>query len=194
MTEHTIPSVEDIQTKRQDELIEKVNVWLRRPRCKEERAIVELMVASGVDPIELASAALKVARSGEKTRPIAEMSPLVEKERRPERRPRSDYEREPVKGSRDRQFSVRDDKHSHEVGMVRLKMDIGKVHGIRPADVVGAIAFHADIPGSTIGKIFIRDNKTMVDVPEQYVGKVLEKGKKYKIRQQGFSVELADRE
>ena len=78
--------------------------------------------------------------------------------------------------------------------MVRLKMDIGKVQGIRPADVVGALAFHADIPGSTIGKIFIRDNKTMVDVPEQYVSKVLEKGKKYKIRQQGFSVELADRE
>ena len=78
--------------------------------------------------------------------------------------------------------------------MVRLKMDIGKAQGIRPADVVGAIAFHADIPGSTIGKIFIRDNKTMVDVPEQYVGKVLAKDKKYKIRQTGFNVELAGKE
>ena len=194
MIESTIPSVEEIQTKRQDELIEKVNVWLRRPRCKEERTIVELMVASGVDPIELAAAALKVARSDEKTRPIAEISPLAEKEKRPERKPRSDYARGPVKGSRDRQFTVRDEKHSHEVGMVRLKMDIGKAQGIRPADVVGALAFHADIPGSTIGKIFIRDNKTMVDVPEQYVGKVLAKDKKYKIRQTGFNVELAGKE
>lgn len=194
MTEHTIPSVEDIQSKRQDELIEKVNVWLRRPRCKEERAIVELMVASGIDPMELAAAALKVARSGEKTRPIAEMSPLVEKEKRPERKPRADFDREPVKGSRDRRFTVRDDKHSHEMGMVRLKMNIGKAQGIRPADVVGAIAFHADIPGSSIGKIFIRDNKTMVDVPEDLVSKVLSGDKKYKIRQTGFNVELADRD
>ncbi|MCJ7694473.1 MAG: DEAD/DEAH box helicase, partial [Anaerolineaceae bacterium] len=193
MLECTIPTIEAIQIKRQDELINKVNVWLRRPRCKEERAIVELMVASGVDPMDLAAAALKVARADEKQRAIAEISPLAEKERRPSRRSGSEYSRSRKSQGQSSRGSRSESKQSHEVGMVRLKMDVGRAQGIRPADVVGAIAFHADIPGSSIGKIFIQDKKTMVDVPEGLVGKVLSKGTKYKIRQQGFSVELADK-
>ena len=193
MVESKIPSIEEIQIKRQDELINKVNVWLRRPRCKEERAIVELMVASGVDPLDLAAAALKVARADEKQRQIAEISPLAEKGPRPSRRSRSDHSNSKGSYNRSSRGSRSESKQSHEVGMVRLKMDVGRAQGIRPADVVGAIAFHADIPGSSIGKIYIQDKRTMVDVPEGLVGKVLSKDTKYKIRQQGFSVELADK-
>ena len=194
MEECVMPTIEQIQGKRQDELIEKVNVWLRRPRCKEERAIVEAMVASGVDPLELAAAALKVARAEEKARPIAEISPLAEKERRPERKPR--YDRNSSGSNRSsgsQSHRSRGEKISHEVGMVRLKMDIGRTQGVRPADVVGAIAFHAEIPGSTIGKIFIQNHETMVDVPENFVEKVLAQGNKYKIRQQGFNIKVADK-
>jgi hypothetical protein len=32
-------------------------------------------------------------------------------------------------------------------GMVRLKVNKGKAHSIRPNDIVGQIAFHANIPG-----------------------------------------------
>lgn len=31
-------------------------------------------------------------------------------------------------------------------GMVRLLLDAGKAQGIRPNDIVGSIAYHADIP------------------------------------------------
>ena len=75
--------------------------------------------------------------------------------------------------------------------MVRLSMSMGRSHGVRPADVVGAIAFHADIPGSTIGKIFIEDQHTLVDVPETLVSQVLAKTGKYVIRKQAFTVERA---
>jgi ATP-dependent RNA helicase DeaD len=68
---------------------------------------------------------------------------------------------------------------------------MGRSQGIRPADVVGAIAFHADIPGSTIGKIFIEDQHTLVDVPEGLVSQVLAKTGKYQIRKQAFTVERA---
>jgi ATP-dependent RNA helicase DeaD len=57
--------------------------------------------------------------------------------------------------------------------------------------VVGAIAFHADIPGSTIGKIYIEDQHTLVDVPENLVPQVLAKTGKYLIRKQAFTVERA---
>jgi ATP-dependent RNA helicase DeaD len=75
--------------------------------------------------------------------------------------------------------------------MVRLSLNMGRAHGIRPNDVVGAIAYHADIPGSTIGKIFIEDNHTLVDVPENLVNQILSKAGKYSLRKQAFTVERA---
>ena len=75
--------------------------------------------------------------------------------------------------------------------MVRLTMNMGRAHGIRPADVVGAIAYHADIPGSTIGKIYIEELHTLLDVPEALVGQVLAKTGKYMIRKQALMVEKA---
>ena len=65
--------------------------------------------------------------------------------------------------------------------MIRLKMNTGKYHGVRPNDVVGMIAFHADIPGNTIGKIRIEDKHTLVDIPEQFVNKVLAENGDYRI-------------
>jgi ATP-dependent RNA helicase DeaD len=80
---------------------------------------------------------------------------------------------------------------SHEAGMVRLSLNMGKKHGIRPNDIVGTIAFHADIPGSSIGKIFIQDKYSLVDVPETLAGQVLANTGNYRIRQQPVSVKLA---
>ena len=60
-----------------------------------------------------------------------------------------------------------------EEGMVRLRMNLGKQHGIRPGDVVGAIASETGIPGKAIGSISIHDKHTLVDVAEMHVKKVL---------------------
>jgi ATP-dependent RNA helicase DeaD len=63
--------------------------------------------------------------------------------------------------------------NSHEPGMVRLSLSLGKKQGVRPSDVVGAIASHANIPGYLIGKIHIQEQHTLVDVPEELVSRVL---------------------
>ena len=75
--------------------------------------------------------------------------------------------------------------------MVRLTLSRGKAHGVRTRDVVNSIAYTADIPGSTIGKIYIRDRYTLVDVPEKFVSQVLAKTGDYRIRRQPTSIELA---
>jgi ATP-dependent RNA helicase DeaD len=75
--------------------------------------------------------------------------------------------------------------------MVRLSLSLGRLHGIRPNDVVGTIAFHADIPGHTIGKIHIQDKYTLVDVPEKFAAQVLAKNGNYRIRQQLVNVKPA---
>ena len=49
---------------------------------------------------------------------------------------------------------------------VRLFLRVGKVHGVRPAQLVGAIANEAGIPGEAIGDIDLYDTFSIVEVPE----------------------------
>ena len=55
-----------------------------------------------------------------------------------------------------------------EDGMVRLFIDAGSRAGVRPGDIVGAIANEAGVPGKAIGSIDIYDGFTFVELPSQY--------------------------
>ena len=156
-----LPTDAEILKHREDELMGTLTMWLQRGRCKAERALVESLVEQGHDPLQIAATALKMARGEEKQRPIYPISEFIEiKEMRPAARPREE-------------FNQRFESTSHEAGMVRLSINKGRKHGIRPNDIVGAIARHADIPGSAIGKIHIEDKHSLVDVPEELVTQVL---------------------
>ncbi len=198
MEKFELPTAEDIQSYRVDQLMEKMSVWLRRGRCNQEREMVAQLMEQGHDITEIAASALKLARAEEKQRPIPAIQPLREGGRggrgrgdRYERRGggrRGGYNSSQSNGS-DR--SNRDGRRSREQGMVRLEINAGKTDGVRPGDVVGTIAYHADIPGSTIGAIRIQDSRTLVDLPEQYVDKVLEKSGSYQIHRQAVTVSVA---
>ncbi len=205
MLEGTIPTAEEIQAKRLDSLLTKIETWLKRGRSKEERALVETLVANGVDPIDMAAAALKVARAEEKQRPIPEISPLPEKAVRPERRARGDRNERSERsdrGGRDETSSRRPREasgrvkprasvrgnQSDEAGMIRLEMGLGKVDGLRPSDVVASIAGIAGIPGTALGRIYIQNHRTTVDVSEQYLEKIISANSKYKVRGQSFTL------
>jgi ATP-dependent RNA helicase DeaD len=191
MTEAQIPTAQDIHNKRADDLMEKIELWLRRQRGKEERVLVEGLVAAGVDPLDLAAVALKIARSAEKQRPIDEISPLPVKSEHPERRERSDHYEGQRSTDRSTTRGRSVGRKAEEEGMVRMEMRLGKLHGIRAGDVVGTIASTANIPGSSLGKISIQSRSTMVDVPAQYVSQVLAHNAKYQIRRQDFSLSVS---
>lgn len=76
-------------------------------------------------------------------------------------------------------------------GMVRLFLDAGRRNGVRPADIVGAIANEANVPGSSIGAIDIYDRFSFVDVPEQYRQQVLERMDGAAIRRQDVRIRVA---
>jgi ATP-dependent RNA helicase DeaD len=185
--------------------MEQVIVRLKRGRINRERAIVEELVAQGHEPLEIAAAALKLARGDEKQRTIAPVAEVEETKEAADKR----FTRESRRGSYRterrgvpslaRSFSrtspksaprQRGGKDSHETGMVRLTLNVGTTHGIRPSDLVGTIAYHADIPGNAIGKIQIENQKSFVDVPEVLVPQVMKQAGKYKIRRQPVSVTL----
>jgi ATP-dependent RNA helicase DeaD len=183
ITPTKLPTVETIQANREAQLKEKMSVWLRRGRCTQEKALVQQWMTEGYDVLDIAAAALKLARAEEKQRPIPPISEVVEEQPRPRQRPiHPRSESRQGKGINSR---------SHEKGMVRLSLNAGKIHGLRPNDVVGAIASHANIPGSIIGAIHIQQEHTLLDIPEQFVTQVLHKSGQYRIRRQFVTVEPA---
>jgi len=75
--------------------------------------------------------------------------------------------------------------------MVRMKLNKGKTHGVRPSDIVGTIAYNANIPGYVIGKIRIEDKYTLVDIPEDVMDQVLNQNGNYRIGKEKFSLTKA---
>ena len=77
--------------------------------------------------------------------------------------------------------------------MVRLRMNLGVTQGLRPSDVVGAIASEVGIPGRAIGQIDIHENHTFVDVAEIHVNRVLEVSSgQYSLRGKAVLLTLAN--
>lgn len=186
LTETAVPTPEDIHAHRDALLHTKLETWLRRGRARKERELAEALVAAGFDPMEVAAAALKLARAEEKQRPIAPISTV---EALPAREPRRSKRQNRPETGGSQAGGRASGRRSHEKGMVRMMLNAGRAHGVRPNDVVGTIAYHANIPGKTIGAIRIEDGHTLVDVPEQFSEQVL--AGSYQIHRQTITATLA---
>mgnify|MGYP003403583964 CR=1 FL=1 len=75
--------------------------------------------------------------------------------------------------------------------MARLYIDAGRSRGVRPSDIVGAIANEAGIPGRVIGAIDIYDDYTLVDVPAEYKQQVLQAMAGTRLRNQVVTIRPA---
>ena len=78
-----------------------------------------------------------------------------------------------------------------ERGMARLFLNVGREDGVRPSDIVGAIANEARISGKSIGVIEIRDIYSFVEIPEDLVQRVIEALGRTKLRGRAVRVEIA---
>jgi ATP-dependent RNA helicase DeaD len=182
-----MPSRADLAAKRIEVFKEQVRKTIQEGELDLYVELVEQLVEEG--PFDMADVAAAASRIANGSRALSrgkvdEQIPAVEPERygnderaRP-RPPRQDAGRpfEPKEG---------DDR------TVRLEMSVGKADGIRPADVVGSIANEADIPGSDIGPIEIRDDVTYVGIPQRYVELVIAKVGKKRFRGRAVNLRVA---
>ena len=181
ITQVKIPTIAEIEAKREAQLQEQIMVWLKRGGGQKELQVVARLIEMGYDPLQIAAIALKMARGDEKQRPIAPVTEIEDK-RSSKNRPGI------IRGQKDN--IGKNDKGSFEKGMVRMTLNAGKSQGLQPADVVGTIAFRANIPGSAIGHISIFDKHTLVDIPQQYVAQTLAKAGKFRIRKNAVTLSL----
>jgi ATP-dependent RNA helicase DeaD len=88
-------------------------------------------------------------------------------DRSSERAPRADRAERPERSS---------------VGMVSLRINVGKKHRILPKDIVGCFAHVAGLDGSQIGAIRLGPEWTNVDVAEEAVDAVVDRVSETKLK------------
>ena len=75
--------------------------------------------------------------------------------------------------------------------METFRIEVGHVHGVKPGNIVGAIANEADLESRYIGRIDIRDDHTLVDLPEGMPRELMEHLKKVRVAGQMLRISRA---
>jgi ATP-dependent RNA helicase DeaD len=186
LTPASIPTEEEIHARRKSQLIGRFEVWLKRGRCSHEKEIIAELIEAGHDLNDIAAVAIKMSSINAKQRPVMPMSKLDEDRPRKQTRPGGKVTIKPLtkRAGKGRSGAAL------EKGMIRISLSAGKAQGIRPGDVVGAIAYHGDFPGSAIGAIRIMDDYTLVDVPQEFVPQTLAKAAKYRFGKQPVTMAI----
>ncbi|MGM0615146.1 MAG: DEAD/DEAH box helicase [Pseudomonadota bacterium] len=160
MSEMPLPDESAIRAHRDEAFHQRVIAALTKG-ADEQRALVERLVEEGYDPIELACAFSAMARADEA--PIGRLQ-APRKERAP---------RERAGGNESRGGPRRERTPSE--GMTRYRVSVGHKDGVKPGQLVGALANEGGIEGARIGRIDIRNAFSVVELPSGLPSTILAK-------------------
>jgi ATP-dependent RNA helicase DeaD len=77
-------------------------------------------------------------------------------------------------------------------GLTSYRIEVGHQHGATPREIVGAIANESGLEGRYIGRIDIRDDHSLVDLPEGMPREIFNHLKRVYVRGQALRISLAD--
>ena len=92
--------------------------------------------------------------------------------------------------ARDSRGAGRPGRGGRSEGMAKLYIGAGRTAGIRPGDLVGAIANEAKLASSRIGAIEVSDRFSLVDVPDELAGAIINALGKTRIKGHKVAVRL----
>ncbi len=69
----------------------------------------------------------------------------------------------------------------HEIAFETYRVEVGHVHGVKPGNIVGAIANEAGLEGRHIGHVDIREDHSFVDLPEGMPKEIFRSLKKVRV-------------
>ncbi|MGN9844614.1 DEAD/DEAH box helicase [Nonomuraea sp. H19] len=156
-----LPTVADLQTRRMELTRAALEESLLEDDLEPFRVVVESLTDE-FDLMEVALAAVKLTHESSGAaldeQEIPEVVPRTVEKRRGQREAASDGERY---------------ARAPAGGMTRLFFSLGRNAGVRPQDLVGAIAGESSLSGRDIGAIEIADRYSLVEVPQAAVDEVI---------------------
>jgi ATP-dependent RNA helicase DeaD len=200
----TVPTVVDLRARRLELLRASLQETLIEGDFEQYQVVVEAL-AEEFDVLDVAAAAVRLAHQAasgtddeEQEIPTAMAYPAdwgSRPRRDGDRSRRGDrVAREERDGRGDRGGRGRRSRGSRgDADVTRLYIGLGRLAGIRPADLVGAIANEAGIDARVIGSIDIADRFSIVEVPDEAAENVIDalrqttiRGKRVSVRRDRF--------
>ncbi len=163
-----LPSVDAVNERRVAKFLDKIEGALGSADLSVFRDLVERYEREkNVPAVEIAAALAQLVQG--KT-PLLLAKPAAPERAFEVREPRERSERpergeRPVRERAPREHAPRE-HGAPEVGMKTYRIEVGYQHGVQPGNIVGAIANEADLEARFIGRIDIRDDFTLVDLPD----------------------------
>jgi ATP-dependent RNA helicase DeaD len=192
----TLPTVADLQAKRLERIGSSIQDILTANHYEPFRTVVDSLTER-FNPADVAAAAIQLAygsKGGDRTE---EEIPLIrdralepsQMARRPRIEPSGSPRGTKTKGHEVRPFGKRD-RPGRATPMATLHFGAGRTAGIRPGDLVGAIANEAGLNSNVIGPIKISDQFSLVKVPEELVSGVIKALGRTRIKGQKVTIRL----
>ncbi|HPO59068.1 MAG TPA: DEAD/DEAH box helicase, partial [Anaerolineaceae bacterium] len=79
--EHRVPSLEELQARRDERFASRLSEMAAEGGSEAEMALVNRLMESGLDPVQVALAAIRMARAGEAALPAEELEPVTAEKR-----------------------------------------------------------------------------------------------------------------
>ncbi|MEQ9463655.1 MAG: DEAD/DEAH box helicase [Haliea sp.] len=165
-----LPSAQDVSNRRSDRFKQLITATLDTRDLDAARQLVsDYQQEFGVPMVDVAAALALLAQgdgkgSGTAIATAPEAGPRGASREREERKPRPDEPRRERERPARAPSTQRDSAPGK--GMERFRIEVGHDHGVKPGNIVGAIANEADIDSEHIGRIVIHDDHSTVDLPE----------------------------
>ena len=165
ITVEPLPTVVDLRVRR----LELTRAALRETLVAGDldgfRVVIETL-AEEFDVVDVATAAVKLVHRATSGEEDEEEIPVFTPRQEREGRAREGHEREHRERGRPRRGG-RGRAPRGDADVTRLYIGLGRRAGVRPADLVGAIANEAGIDARAVGSIEIADRFSIVEVPDQ---------------------------
>jgi len=190
-----LPSADDVNAKRRERFKARILENLDGVDIEIYRAIVaELLEEHGeLDAVALAAAIAQMSQ-GEKRLYMQEVVRPKRERRERDDNGRGDRRDDPRRERRSVDLSEVDKapmplKDNTDVPMQRFVIEVGYRDGVKPGNIVGAIANEADIESKYIGHIEIYDDFATVDLPEGMPVDVMEHLRKSRIASRAMNIQ-----
>ena len=192
-----IPSVEQVEGRRADLIFDDLKERLESGKFDTYQDNIDRLLEQGHTPTDIAGALVTMIREAS-----GREGGAIEEDRESERPPRRDNrDARPQRDDRDHQRDDRGprqerferaprDAQGSEAGMTRLFLSLGKTHGVMAKEIVGMLYREAGLPDGCLGRISLFPKHSLVDVPEQFVGQVIDRTRTARLRGRPFRMDV----
>jgi ATP-dependent RNA helicase DeaD len=183
-----LPTVADVNARRVAKFKQRVTELLTQGVADSYRTIVEEIAQQTGADLTAVAAALVVAAQGRSSLLLGEKRNGAESgsghgldDERPTRDDTSGARpARAARGAKGRRFGPQD----------LYRMEVGRVHGVEPGNIVGAIANEAGLDGSEINGVKVRDDHSVVRLPAGMPDEVLQRLARVKVRGRPLAMSL----